>query len=77
MKKLPDNLIQFEYLSSPSRTTVGDKEQIKANAPTHNNSTESFVSPNAAGILRTFANVDAAEQIGRKSAESLNAVFSN
>ncbi|MDO9254603.1 MAG: hypothetical protein Q7U54_03750 [Bacteroidales bacterium] len=75
MKKLSNNLIRFEYLSSPSRTTVGDKEQIKANAPSFNNNTESFVSSNAKGVLRTFSNIEKAEDIGRESAKSLAAIF--
>lgn len=74
MKKMSDNLIRFEYLFSPSRTTAGDKEEIRANTPSINNA-ESFVSSNAKGVVRTFDNIESSEDIGRQAAKSLTAIF--
>jgi hypothetical protein len=76
MQKLEGNLIKFDYLFSPSRTMVGDKEGINANIPSYNNNTESFVSSNAKGELRTFNSIDEAEEIGKQSAKNLTAIFS-
>ena len=50
--KRSDGLIVFEHLSSPSRSTVGEKENIKANASDFENSAP-FVSSNAKLLLKS------------------------
>lgn len=72
--KRSDGLIVFEHLSSPSRSTVGEKENIKANASDFENSAP-FVSSNAKGDLRAIESLDDAENLGKSAARSLNSLF--
>lgn len=72
--KRSDGLIVFEHLSSPSRSTVGEKENIKASASDFENATP-FVSSNAKGDLRTIKSLEDAENLGKSAARSLNSLF--
>ncbi|MCK9620552.1 MAG: hypothetical protein M0R47_08465 [Methylobacter sp.] len=65
---ISNNEIEFEHLSSPSRSVVGEKTNIKAKTP-------SFVSSNAKGELRTVTDFSEIETLGQSSAESLKALF--
>jgi hypothetical protein len=78
--KRADGLIMFEHLSSPSRSTVGEKENIKANASDFENASplenaSPFVSSNAKGDLRTIERLEDAENLGKSAASRLNSLF--
>jgi len=72
--KRSDGLIVFEHLSSPSRSIVGKKENIKANASDFENS-PSFVSSNAKGDLRAIESLEDAESLGKSAARNLSSLF--
>ncbi len=67
MKFLQDEIL-FEHLSNPSRSVVGEKNQIKAK-------TSSFVSSNAKGDLRSVSDFEHIEELGKSSADCLQAIF--